>query len=64
MMIEKSVNIREHRHTLRVIRALPSTRKKLNRNVFSQLVKLFFNGRQPGDEQRKQEIISDLNLVI
>ena len=63
LLIEKSVNIKEHRHTLRVIRVLPSTRKKLNRNVFALLMKLYFNGRFPTDDQRKQEIASDLNLV-
>ena len=63
LLIEKSVNIREHRHALRVIRALPSTRRKLNKNVLAHLVKLFFNGRLPGDEQHKQDIVSHLHLV-
>lgn len=63
LLIEKSVNIREHRHSLRVIRVLPSTRRKLNNNVFMQLCKLFYNGRQSTDEEKRQQIKTDLKLV-
>ncbi|XP_078483651.1 26S proteasome non-ATPase regulatory subunit 3 [Ciona intestinalis] len=60
VLIERSVNSREHRHTLRVIRVLPTTRKKLNLNMVSRMVKMFFNGRQPTDEASKSELFSCL----
>uniref|UniRef100_H2ZG81 PCI domain-containing protein n=1 Tax=Ciona savignyi TaxID=51511 RepID=H2ZG81_CIOSA len=49
LLIERSVNSREHRHALRVIRVLPTTRKKLNMNMLTKLIKLFFNGPSKSD---------------
>ncbi|CAK8671409.1 26S proteasome non-ATPase regulatory subunit 3-like [Clavelina lepadiformis] len=63
VLIERSVNIRETRHTLRVIRSLPTTRKKLNSRVFFRLAKIFFNGRQPNDEANKKYLLSCLDMA-
>lgn len=63
VLIERSVNSRENRHTLRVLRSLPTTRKRLNNNVMYRLIKLFFNGRQPNDEMSKLDLLAYVEEV-
>jgi len=56
VLIERSVNSRENNHTMRVLRALPNMRKRLNNSVFSSLIKLYFNGKLSTDETSKSEL--------
>nr|CAB3265242.1 26S proteasome non-ATPase regulatory subunit 3 [Phallusia mammillata] len=58
ILIERSVNSRENRHTLRVLRSLPTTRKRINNNVMYRLIRMFFNGRQPTDEMSKLDLLT------
>jgi 26S proteasome regulatory subunit N3 len=41
-MLEKSVSLKEPRFMMRVLRVIPSTRRKLNANVVRRLVNGFY----------------------
>jgi len=61
ILLERSVNSKEQRHTLRVLRTLPSMRKRLNSNVVCNLVKMYFNGKLPTDAANKTVLLSALD---
>lgn len=60
LLLERSVASRETRHSLRVLRSLPNMRKRLNEDVFRQLLKLYFNGRLMADEASKSDLMKFL----
>jgi len=60
ILLEKAVLSREQRHTLRVLRSLPSMRKRLSNNVFLKLSSLFYNGRHNTDDVSKIEFVKHL----
>ena len=48
---------------MRVLRALPNMRKRLNNSVFSSLIKLYFNGKLSTDETSKSELQEYVEFV-
>lgn len=57
LLLERSVSMREHRHSLRVLRGLPNMRKRLNNDVIKTLINLYFNGKASTDEASKAELL-------
>ena len=64
ILLEKAVLSREQRHTLRVLRSLPSMRKRLSNNVFLKLSSLFYNGRHNTDDVSKIEFVKHLEVSL
>lgn len=60
-LLDRSVSTREPRHSLRVVRCLPATRRKLNPKVLQQFISLVFNGREPTDTANKEMLLSFLD---
>jgi len=56
-LLERSVNSRENRHTLRVLRSLPKMRTCLNANVLTKFIKLYYNNRLQNDEASKTDLL-------
>ena len=47
--IEKSVNAKEQRHILRVLRSLSATRKNVNGHILRRLINTFYHNQQQRD---------------
>ncbi|XP_066949823.1 probable 26S proteasome non-ATPase regulatory subunit 3 [Macrobrachium rosenbergii] len=54
-LVERSIVSKEPRFVLRVLRALPATRRKLTPNVLRRLIALYFN--RPENKQEKENIL-------
>ncbi|KAL7637683.1 UNVERIFIED_CONTAM: hypothetical protein RMT77_011292 [Armadillidium vulgare] len=54
-LVERSVTTKESRFVLRVLRSLPSTRKKLTANILRKIINMYYS--RPENKQDKEQIL-------
>ncbi|KAB7497536.1 putative 26S proteasome non-ATPase regulatory subunit 3 [Armadillidium nasatum] len=54
-LVERSVTTKESRFVLRVLRSLPSTRKKLTANILRKIISMYYS--RPENKQDKEQIL-------
>nr|XP_039251123.1 26S proteasome non-ATPase regulatory subunit 3-like [Styela clava] len=57
-LLDRSVTMKEPRHAMRVMRSIPATRRRLNPEIFHQIISLVYNGREATDNANKEMLLS------